>query len=67
MMEILNRKLVPIHNDWSSGGKGCQALRISVTIQLGPEVIVKEPLLVIYSVIIEMIGFFKWNSLYILP
>ena len=21
-----NRKLVPIHHDWSSGGKGCQAL-----------------------------------------
>ena len=21
-----NHKLVPIHNDWSSGGKGCQAL-----------------------------------------
>ena len=23
-----NRKLVPIHNDWSSGGKGCQALLV---------------------------------------
>ena len=21
-----NRKMVPIHNDWSSGGKGCQTL-----------------------------------------
>ena len=23
-----NRKLVAIHNDWSSGGKGCQALLV---------------------------------------